>query len=56
MRGSSEPSYSMFVKSTNPEIKANDFRFHPYNPDVSGLHRFAGTDEIPGEYRSGPRY
>ena len=33
MRGSSEPSYAMFVKRTRPEDKGNDFRFHPHNPE-----------------------
>ena len=36
MRGSSEPSYAMFVKRTRPEDKGDDFRFHPHNPEVSG--------------------
>ena len=45
MRGSSEPSYAMFVKRTRPEDKGNDFRFHPHNPEVSGSNPLPATNE-----------
>ena len=47
MRGSSEPSYAMFVKRTRLEDKGNDFRFHPHNPEVSGSNPLPATEKEP---------
>jgi len=37
--------YAVFVKKTNPEVKGNDFGFHPHNPEVSGSNPLPATNE-----------